>query len=301
MALTQQQLDERLNYITGSDASVICGVNPFKSKLKLWYEKTRLIEQEEVNNRFIKAGNYLEPVILQWFSDETGLNVTPGNDSLIVHPEHKFMAGNIDGFIRSENMVFEAKTSAYGHGFGPQGSFEIPDHYLCQIVHYVACKDANGAYLSVLIGGNDLRWYRYERNEKLERAIIEKEREFWDLIKTETPPDPETADDIALLYGNISESSAVAATTEIQEVVEELRTVREIADNTSEKQKYLENKIKIFMGINDTLIGNSGKIATWKSTKDSVTFDTKRFEIEHPALYEKYLKVREGHRRFLIK
>src|SRR5690606_17398260 len=115
MALTPEQIEQRLNYVTGTDAGIICGVNPYKTRLQLWMEKTRNEKQEEVNNRFVKAGNYLEPVISRWFCDETKLSVDTNKNNLIIHPEHDFIAGNIDGFIENENLVFEAKTSAYGH------------------------------------------------------------------------------------------------------------------------------------------------------------------------------------------
>lgn len=300
MSLTPEQLEQRLNYVTGTDAGIICGVNPYKTRLQLWMEKTRSIKQEEVNNRFVKAGNYLEPVISRWFCDETKLSVNTNKNNLIIHPEHDFIAGNIDGFIENENLVFEAKTSAYGHGFGPQGSFEMPDHYLCQLAHYVACTNADGGILCVLIGGNDLRWYHYERDEALEAMIISKEKEFWELVKSGTKPEPQTVEDIELMYGKISQCSAISADTETLEAAYELAEVRDKIDEYTSKQKALENKIKIYMGINDTLVSNNSKIATWKSTKASVVLDSKKLQKEKPEIYNEYLTKREPTRRFLL-
>jgi len=49
-------------------------------------------------------------------------------------------------------------------------------------------------------------------------------------------------------------------------------------------------------------VDDTGKtIATWKAAKESQTFDTKRFSIEHPEEYAEYVVTKAGSRRFLLK
>lgn len=48
--------------IGGSDASVICGINKYKSPVELWMEKTGQIEPKEAGEAAY-WGNIMEPII----------------------------------------------------------------------------------------------------------------------------------------------------------------------------------------------------------------------------------------------
>jgi len=93
MSLTEKQLADRLKYVTGSDAAVILGLSPWKGIVQLYQEKTGYIEQEDMSDKpWIKAGNYLEPVIRQWFQDETGKRAITGEQASYViqeYPDYK--------------------------------------------------------------------------------------------------------------------------------------------------------------------------------------------------------------------
>ena len=96
MSLTEQQLIERQNYIGGSDASTICGVNPYGNIIELWQEKLGLKEIEDISDKpVIRAGNYLEPVVAQWFEDDTGKPLEIAKDTFY-HKSIPYMAANVD-------------------------------------------------------------------------------------------------------------------------------------------------------------------------------------------------------------
>ena len=42
-------------------------------------------------------------------------------------------------------------------------------------------------------------------------------------------------------------------------------------------------------------------IATWKLSKPGKKFDDNAFAIDHPDLYQKYVKETQGTRRFMLK
>ena len=57
-----------------------------------------------------------------------------------------------------------------------------------------------------------------------------------------------------------------------------------------------------YIGQNDTLIDVDGSVlATFKSAKPSKKFDSETFKKEMPEVYERYSKLVDGSRRFLIK
>ena len=78
--LTAKQGEDRNKWLAvrnqgigGSDAGTILGLNPYKKPYELWLEKTGAKEPEDISEKeAVKAGVYLEPVIAQWYTDETG-------------------------------------------------------------------------------------------------------------------------------------------------------------------------------------------------------------------------------------
>jgi putative phage-type endonuclease len=301
MSLSQNQLNERLNYICGSDAAVICGVSPYANHIELWQEKTRQITPKDISHKAcIKAGNFLEPAVRSWFEAETGLKVTT-DDRLIVHDKIPFMAGHIDGWVGTDS-IFEAKTSSYDYGWGETGTGDIPDHYLCQVAHYMAVCDVKKAYVAVLIRGTDFRFYVIERNMKLEEMLIRKQEEFWECVKKNYPPRILSGQEVISLHGYKSVEESLVATGEISELLINLRDIRLEEDRMSKTKKDLEDKIKVFMGEKDTLLDLSGKIAViWKSSKPTKRFDATRFKEDNEREYSKYVKECSASRRFLIK
>lgn len=303
MSLTKEQLEQRLNCITGSDAAIICGVSPYSNAIDLWREKCRLVERPDISDLpAVKAGNYLEPVVRQWFSDLTCKHIET-EKSMITHPTLSWMAGNIDGWIPKDKAVFEAKTAGYSNGWGEDGDNTIPDHYLLQVAHYVAVKGCERAFIAVLIGGRDFRHYVYERNAKLEEMLIKKEKAFWECVQTKTAPEPRNADEVISLYGYTSKEESAIATPEIEESIMELTQVRDAIKKHEIQEKELSDKIKCFMAQSDTLYNTSGKIklATWKASKPVMKFDSKQFQAENKSLYEKYIKQNSSRRTFLVK
>lgn len=71
----EEWLKWRTKGIGGSDASIIAGVNKFKSIFQLWLEKTGQIVPEESESEYTHFGNVLEPVVKKEFTRRTGLKV----------------------------------------------------------------------------------------------------------------------------------------------------------------------------------------------------------------------------------
>ena len=299
--LTKEQLDERLNYICGSDCATIMGLNPYSNKVRLWQEKTRQVIAEDISDKpCVKAGNFLEATVRRWFEYETGLTVTE-EPNLIVHPIHKWMAGNIDGRI-NDKEILEIKTTSCDKGWGKQGENKIPDNYLCQITHYMAVTCADICHVAVLIRGVDFRTYIFKRNIELEDLIVAKEQEFWHLVQEEICPEVSTADEVLSLHGYHSIESSIVADYKIQEAIDALNDTKAKMKILEDSKVQLEDKIKVFMQQNDTLVGQDGKIAaTWKATTPSKRFDATSFKKDNEAEYEKYLKICSSSRRFSIK
>lgn len=303
MSLTPEQLEQRLNYICGSDCATILGLNPWSNRVALWQEKTRQIVPEDISHKpAVMAGNFLEPAVRKWFEAHTGLKVTE-EPNLIVHPIHKWMAGNIDGWVGdNKKEILEIKTTSCDKGWGRNGENKIPDNYLCQITHYMAVTCADVCHVAVLIRGTDFRVYRYERNIELEDIIIEKEQAFWKLIQEEIPPQIKSSDEVLSFHGYKSKEQAIVSTQVVDAYIGELESLKQDIEKLQIKKDCVENRIKLFMGENDTLLDMNGKIAiTWKQANSSKRFDSSAFKKANIEEYSKYLKHTESSRRFSLK
>jgi putative phage-type endonuclease len=188
--LTDDQKEQRLSYVTGSDASIICGLSPYTTPYELWEQKTRRAVVEDISHKpAVKAGIMLEGAIRDWLGQEINKDILERGD-IIIHPKLAWMAGNIDGKVYKENSIVEIKTTSSPEGWGDVGSNIIPRNYLLQVVHYMAVCNADRCYVAVLIRGVDFRHYILERDLVLEEMLIQKEKEFYSCVQLDIPPGP---------------------------------------------------------------------------------------------------------------
>ena len=294
-------LEYRKQGIGGSDASVVCGINRYKSPVELWMEKTDQMPSQEAGEAAY-WGTQLEPFVRAEFTKRTGIEVIH-TMQLLQSEEHPFMLANLDGICDVPDVgkcIFEAKTaSAYK---ASEWEDTIPDEYMLQVQHYMAVTGCVGTYIAVLIGGNTFKWRFVERDEELISMLIELESAFWNHVQDSTPPPLDGSDASAKFlaerfYDSIPKShitlpdTAADLLTQYDEACEELEAV------TERKQK-AENLLKEMLGDNE--VGTAGgRIVTWKSVSQE-RLDGKTLKAEHPILCKKYTNT-TSYRRFSIK
>lgn len=138
----------------------------------------------------------------------------------------------------------------------------------------------------VLIGGDDFRIYRVERDEETIQAILEKEVSFWDRVINLNPPEATTVSDISLMFEKDSGSS-IEADGKALALFNDLRDMKSRCKSLEAEIAVSEEKLKLYMQENSILTLDGKPICTWKS-QVSNRFDQKSFQVEHPDLYEKF-------------
>ena len=286
--------------IGGSDAGAICGLNPYRSAIDVWMDKTSSKIKEEHESEAMRVGRDLEDYVASRFCEATGKKVRRRN-AMMQHDDLSFMLANIDREVVGENALLECKTAnAYGKDRWANG--KCPDSYEIQCHHYMAVTGAEKVYLACLIMGIEFVIVEIERDEELIRMLEEREREFWEryvLTKTMPPPSGSDADEDAIkeLY-----VASHPGEVELPEFKQKLQRIDEIDNQTkelSEEKNAIKQEIMLEMGDLDTAWVGDRKI-TWKTSKPRQTVDSARLKKERPEIYEEYSKLGKPSRTFRI-
>ena len=299
--LTLEQIEARRQGIGGSDAGAIAGLNPWKSPVDVYLEKTGEAPEVE-QNEAMYWGTLLEDTIARAYAEKTGHKIQRRTKTLR-HPEMPWMLAHLDRVILGDRRgpgVLEIKTAGRPDGWGEPGTDEIPDYYMAQVAHYMAVTGYAWARLAVLIGGRDFRVYDIPRDDDLIDALIEIERRFWqEHVEPRVPPDPRSLQDLNALWPQDS-GRVVQATPEIAEEVSELHRIKsEIADLEQIKKRH-EATIKAYMEDAAVLEDEDGNVlATWKTSQTS-RIDTKTLRARYPEIADE-ITTKSTVRRFLPK
>lgn len=302
--LTKEEVADRVNFIGGSDASIICGLNRYKNKVQLWLEKTGQVEPEDISSQpQIIFGNYMEDGVAQWFEDNTGKRLHPKSKEKLIHPKYSWMVANLDRRLIDENAALECKTAGRpGEEWG-DGENIIPDMYMTQCAHYCEVGGFDRIYICVVFSlTREFRWYVYEKNQALQDNLVAIENDFWlNNILANIAPIPATKDEVLSLYKE-SDSEPLIAEDETVDILWKLKKIKESIKSLEKTEEEYVDKIAAAMGKYEILIDSAGQyLAIWKFTKPVNRFDANALKNDDPILHAKYVKIGNPSRRFEIK
>ena len=285
--------------IGGSDAGAICGLNPYSSPMKVFWDKTT-DEVEEQDNEAIRIGHDLEQYVAERFMEATGLKVRRSN-YMYRSKEHPYMIADVDRLVIGEDAGLECKTaSAYNADKWADGN--IPLHYAMQCYHYMAVTGKRTWYIAAVILGREFVYHKLTWDDALIQRLIEVEGEFWNNhVMANVIPDPDGSKVCDSVLEQYFHTAKKASTIELVGFDDRLARREEILSYIEElqsEQKQIEQEIKLFMQDNE-LAANEHYKVSW-SNVDTTRLDTKRIKQEQPEIYENYAKVTSS-RRFQIK
>jgi len=291
--LTQEQLDERLKFLTGSDAGVITKKSKWTTPYQLWEIKTgRRIAEDISGKNHIKFGNYMEPGVAAWFADESGKEIRVPDGPIYGTGEKSFLMGNLDYLVVGENAILECKTAYNDSEWGESGTDQIPHQYLMQVAHYCMVGNFDKAYVAVVFAlTREMRWYEYEKNAALEAKLFEYQKRFWANVKDDIAPD---AVDMTDLENMISETNIepVFSSADVEESVFALAQVKAQISALQKQEKELKFSICNEMQEHELLVDAVGeKLATWKyQTRRGVPADRlDELKEVHPKVYDAFV------------
>lgn len=303
--LTDEQKAQRHAGLGGSDAGVAAGVSPFKSPLRLYYEKRGELPLDEEETEAMEWGKILEEPIARKFASKTGLKVR--RQSLRVATAHRFMLANIDRQVLAPSGVLECK--ALNAFTRIEGVADLPDYMYLQGQHYLEVYGYERLYFAILIGGQKFVQFPVERDQQTIDVLIEVEREFWRRVELGDPPPPdgsESTRELAKhLYPKDTGKLITMDSTDARQTALALLQAKDQAKQAEDRKTALENWLKFRLeDASEATIPGFGRI-TWKSARPSrkEVVDLTKLKAEFPDAYEAAVRVEPsgGGRRFLIK
>ena len=303
-----QWLEVRKGGIGSSDAAAAVGLNPYKSQLQLWMEKTGRDGQLPVvdpqdDSSPMYWGTLLEPIVAAHYTRRTGHKVRRVN-AVLQHPEHPWMLANIDREVTGapDVQILECKTAGiHGSRLWRDG---VPEYVQLQVMHQLAVTGKQAADVAVLIGGQELQVFRIERDEALIEQLIALEQQFWGYVERDQQPPADGSDsaDLALrcLYPRDSGTTLdLSSDLEMSGVFSDLLAVREVIAAQSALEAQLKQCIQQRMGDATRAVFETGEVS-WKRSKDGTALDTAMLMKDHPELAQAYQLTKPGSRRFLV-
>lgn len=310
--LTAEQMEQRRTGIGASEVPAVLGIDPYRSPLDVFLEKTGALPAFE-GNSFTEWGNRLEPVLAAAYADQIGEVRLKASDTL-THREHSWALATPDRFVWSESFdsaglpwLLECKNrGAYANAqFGEPGTDQVPDHIAAQCHWQMFVTNLNRCDVAVLLGGNDFRIYELHRDPAIEGPMVEFVADFWhDNVLKEVHPQPRAtdADTVKRLFPQ-SDANMLDGEADQYEVCRLLHEAKAELKSLEAEVDGMTAQVKLMIGDHAGLRFPDGSKATWKSTKASRRIDWEavaRAAGASDQLIAEHTREVPGYRRFLL-
>lgn len=266
------QLSETRGYCGGGNIAGILGLSPFKTPLDEFLTITGdEAEISEAQREFFEDRKDLEPWAAKKFTRKTGLQIVRVNERYD-DAEFPWAKAEID-FEPEGDCNGETKTVHPNavRGWGkPEDGDEPPLYVTAQAMWGLGVTGRQLCYVQALIGFDDHRIYRVERDDELIAEIRRQAARFWKYhVEPRRPPPPTNVEDLLRLY-RTDTGRAVEADNPIRVAIEELCQERQAVKLHEARRAVHEFAIKSFMRDATTLLVHGQPAITWKARADGV-------------------------------
>ena len=291
-------LQYRKHGIGGSDAGAVCGLNPYRTAMQVYYDKAS-DEIEDIDNEAMRQGRELEEYVARRFCEASGKKVRRAN-AMYYDEKNPFMLADVDRMIVGENAGLECKTaSPFMADHWKDGN--IPVSYQIQCYHYMAVCNADAWYIAVLIYGKEFKYHRIDRDDDIIANLIQIEKEFWNnhiIPKIIPAPDGSKTADLAIAERFKTSHGFTIPLAGFDERLRRRQELLEVMDHMEKEKRQIDQELKIYLGDAETAENEHYRVS-WKNISRS-SLDEKRLKAEKPELYEKYRRITTS-RRFTVK
>lgn len=304
----EQWLEVRRGGIGSSDAAAAVGLHPYKSPLQLWMEKTGRdgglpVVDPNDDQSPMYWGTLLEPIVAAHYTKRSGHRVRRVN-AVLQHPEYPWMRANLDREVvgAPDVQILECKTAGiHGSRLWSEG---MPEYVQLQVMHQLAVTGKQAADVAVLIGGQELRVFRIERDDEMIAQLIALEQQFWWYVEQDKEPPADGSDSAELALRSLYPRDSGTTLDLRQDLVmsavfSDLLAVREVIATQMAAEARLRQSIEQRMGDATRALFENGEVS-WKRSKDGTSLNTAQLLKDHPEMAQIYQLTKPGNRRFLV-
>lgn len=199
----KQWLHGRTNGIGGSDASAVVGMNPYKTNIELFEEKTgRRIPEDISNKACVVYGKKAEEHIRELFKlDYPQYEVEHHEFRILQSAAYPFMQASLDGELTDQEGrkgILEIKTTNILQSMQREKwNNRIPQNYYIQVLHYLLVTGYDFVVLRAHLNSSwdgevrtQVKHYFIERSEVIEDLEFLKQEEirFWKYVESGRKP-----------------------------------------------------------------------------------------------------------------
>ena len=305
MSLTEEQLAIRSRLITASDAAAVAGLNPYRTAMDVWMEKTGATPRQ-ASSRAMEAGNEIEPLLAKWYEKDHGVTLIPG--TTLVHPT--LPIGATPDFLvgRERNVEMKNVGARAAQQWGEPSAGEAPEHYIAQVhiqvftLKALDALDTTDSHIFAYFGGADRRTYPIAYDPEFAALLVDECARFWrDHVETKTPPEPDGSEAWTRYLNtrhSVATAAVVQATDALDELVEEYRARIRLRDVADVDAKRLEQLIRIAIGDGSKLASRAGTLTLSKPiARNTTDWKAVASECSIPAdVIAKHTKTSEPYR-----
>jgi len=255
----------RREFIGASEASAVCGFNPFAGPVQVWNNK--ITGAEIVATRRMEMGHHNESLAAKWYAEDTGrIVVDPGPYSILRHADLPYIGATLDRLVYDKDRgwgVLEIKWANVFQAPKWRENERAPEYYIMQVNHQIDVVRSCGVpvqwgALACILGSGDFRTLEIEFDERMAAAARIEYAEFWAYVeRKEMPPVDGLATTKEILEAfyqcepkalhavDPSDAEAVAYWTDLKARYELARETAKAANDTAEA---LKNEVRDAIG-----------------------------------------------------
>jgi len=208
--------------VSASEADIVLGLSPYKTRYRLYAEKKGLILPENLDrNPHVRRGIRLEPVARRAFEDRHNTMLLP---VCAESDEHPFIRASFDGIddngipveikapteanFRDAQHVEDSETSS---SFTEEEFRDVQQNrqesklykrYYYQVQQQILVANSDRAWLSLYLNDREYLDIPIPRDNTLISELLFEAQKFWECLNSNRPPDRDPARDIFIPSGS---------------------------------------------------------------------------------------------------
>lgn len=294
----------RAKHVGASEVAALFSMSPWMTKWQLYMLKTGQLP-DVFDSKVMAQGRHFEPAIAAYAQEKFNIQLRKVRRYL-TSDSIQGMGASLDYEEYGDGSLIptELKFSLWGDGWDWEGDelTQVPDNYMLQVQHQLACMPSAPHAQLIAFTGGDLKRMIIPRSPRLITAIEAAVASFWaDVAAGKEPPVDFSADaDAVSRLAYIRKLRTVTLQPEMADVLAQWERAKAVAKEAESAAE--QAKTKVLKAIIDAGEGNDSCVATvggWRLAVTKVA-DSPGKPVT-PEMVGTMIGARKGHIRCSLK